>query len=111
MQSQLFQYYFLFLIIFEKQFLFSKLNRTNVLEKKLRLHIQTCTDFVLLLIEIFGTSPGKEDLTGVAIDRACDVHPYLTRIGNEGSQVVFSLFVFEQNKNVFHRFVNFTQRT
>ena len=57
------------------------------------IHAETCTDFILLLIEIFGKAPGKDDLTGVAIDRACDVHPYLTRIGNEGSQVVFS-FLF-----------------
>ena len=60
------------------------------------IHAETCTDFILLLIEIFGTSPGKDDLTGVAIDRACDVHPYLTRIGNEGSQVVL-LFSFYSN--------------
>ena len=80
------------------------------MKKKLRLHLQTCTDFILLLIEIFGTAPGKDDLTGVAIERACDVHPYLTRIGNEGSQVVF-LFIFSINEDTFHRFVNSMPRT
>lgn len=50
---------------------------------------ETCTAFVLLLIELFGTEPGPDLLTGVAIDRACDVHPYVRRIGQEGSQVSF----------------------
>ena len=50
------------------------------------LHAETCTDFVLLLIEMFGTRPGPERLTGVAIDRSCDVHPYIRRIGKEGSE-------------------------
>lgn len=51
------------------------------------IHAETCTDFVLLLIELFGTTPGPDLLTGVAIDRSCDVHPYLRRIGKEGSEV------------------------
>ena len=50
------------------------------------LHAETCTDFVLLLIQLFGTEPGPDSLTGVAIDRSCDVHPYIRRIGKEGSE-------------------------
>ena len=30
-------------------------------------------------------------LTGVCIDRACDVHPYVKRIGKEGHEVSFSI--------------------
>ena len=48
---------------------------------------ETCTDFILLLLDIFGDYPSKELLTGVCIDRACDVHPYVKRIGNEGHEV------------------------
>ena len=31
---------------------------------------------MVLLIELFGEKPGKDLLTGVVIDRACDVDPY-----------------------------------
>ena len=48
---------------------------------------ETCTAFLCLLIELFGTSPKPEALSGVAIDRACDVHPYCKRLGQEGNQV------------------------
>ena len=51
------------------------------------LHAETCTAFVLLLIELFGETPQPSQLTGVIIDRACDVHPYVKRIGSEGSEV------------------------
>ena len=50
-------------------------------------HAETCTAFVLLLIELFGETPQPSLLTGVLIDRACDVHPYVKRIGEEGSKV------------------------
>ena len=50
-------------------------------------HAETCTAFVLLLIELFGETPQPSQLTGVIIDRACDVHPYVKRIGSEGSKV------------------------
>ena len=33
------------------------------------IHAETCTAFVCLLIELFGTNPGSDTLTGVAIDR------------------------------------------
>ena len=33
------------------------------------IHAETCTDFVLLIIELFGENPSPDTLTGVAIDR------------------------------------------
>ena len=33
------------------------------------IHAETCTAFLCLLIELFGTAPGSDCLTGVAIDR------------------------------------------
>ena len=44
-------------------------------------------DFILLLIDIFGERPSPDQLTGVCIDRACDVHPYCQNIGNQGNEV------------------------
>ena len=82
-------YYFTYDNFLKKNFYFKLYFIAQLYKKKLRLRFPTCTDFILLLIEIFGTAPEKCDLTGVAIDRACDVHPYLTRIGNEGSQVYY----------------------
>ena len=67
------------------------------------IHAETCTAFPLLLFELFGERPDSEVLTGVVIDRgnpteltyacvvilfslACDVHPYVKRIGDEGHE-------------------------
>ena len=43
------------------------------------IHAETCTDFIILLVDLFGETPGRDLLTGVCIDRACDVHPYVKR--------------------------------
>ena len=51
------------------------------------IHAETCTDFIILLVDLFGETPGRDLLTGVCIDRACDVHPYVKRIGMEGNKV------------------------
>ena len=50
-------------------------------------HAETCTAFVLVLMELFGETPQPSELTGVIIDRACNVHPYVKRMGLEGSKV------------------------
>ena len=55
------------------------------------IHAETCTDFIVLLVEIFGDNPGKDLLTGVCIDRACDVHPYVKRLGKEGHEVGYKV--------------------
>ena len=66
------------------------------------IHAETCTIFMVLLIDLFGCSPSPDVLTGthlqiyfwsstystgIAIDRSCDVAPYINRIGEEGSEV------------------------
>ena len=33
------------------------------------IHAETCTAFLCLLVEIFGTNPENDELSGVAIDR------------------------------------------
>ena len=38
---------------------------------------ETCTSFVILIMEIFSERPKKDDLKAIIIDRACDVHPYI----------------------------------
>ena len=50
-------------------------------------HAETCTDFLILLVDIFGDFPNDDDLSGIVIDRACDVHPYALRLGQEGHQI------------------------
>ena len=60
---------------------------------------ESCTAFQLLLFELFGEFPDQHDLTGIVIDRgfrfllcfislklfkACDVHPYVKRVGEQG---------------------------
>ena len=34
---------------------------------------ESCTIFLVLLFSLFGDFPKKEDLAGIAIDRACDI--------------------------------------
>lgn len=51
------------------------------------IHAETCTDFMILLIETFGDKPDDDSLSGVVIDRACGVHPYALKLGQEGHAV------------------------
>ena len=69
-----------------------ELNCENTFKGHLEnIQAETCTDFIILLLDIFGDYPGKDMLAGVCIDRACDVHPYVKRIGKEGHEVSFSI--------------------
>ena len=66
------------------------LNHTEIL------HAESCTQFMTMLIEVFGTHPRPEELSGVCIDRACDVHPFAKRLGDEGNEVqLFELLIFK----------------
>ena len=48
----------------------------NNLLKLLFYFLETCTDFLVLLFDLFGDFPTPDQLSGICIDRACDVHPY-----------------------------------
>ena len=63
--------------------------------------LESCTDFLLCLFDLFGPRPSSDILRGVVIDRACDVHKYckssncelnfdyndgFQRIGEEGDE-------------------------
>ena len=40
-----------------------------------------------MMVDTLGEKPGPEDLRGVCIDRACDVHPLVARLAREGNEV------------------------
>ncbi len=40
-----------------------------------------------MLVDRFGEHPRPEDVRGVVIDRACDVHPLCLRLAREGNEV------------------------
>ena len=48
---------------------------------------ETCTQFISLLVEIFGPDPDPDDIRGIVIDRACDVAFYCESLAKEGNEV------------------------
>ena len=51
------------------------------------IHAETCTAFLCLLIELFGTAPEQTSLTGVAIDRGNNESK-----GNQKHFLIYDLF-------------------
>ena len=60
------------------------------MELSINYFLETCTDFVVLLLSVFGDAPPKEVLSGVCIDRACDVQPYVKVLHVPGTNLNLS---------------------
>ena len=54
------------------------------------------------LIDTFSTNPSSTDINGIVYDRACDLHPYLSRLGAEGNEVAMKFSQLKHIVDVFH---------
>ena len=54
------------------------------------------------LIDIFGKEPRSEDLKGIVYDRACGLHPFLSRLAKARNEVAFRYEKLDYIVDIFH---------
>ena len=67
---------------------------------------EALSDIFKIFLDLFGKYPSREELQGVVYDRACDFHPFLIRLAEEGNeevsrylQLFFMVDIFHVNKH------------
>ena len=46
---------------------------------------ESCSDAFVTLIDLFGANPDPKEISLVAYDRVCDLHPFVSRLSREGN--------------------------